>query len=65
MTSYKKTQSSGKKKQDNQLNVEPTGSDLRTVGVSPSDIEGDVEMGDAVAGDEAAGSRSSNGRRTS
>jgi hypothetical protein len=33
------------------VDVEPTGSDLRTVGVSPSDIEGDVEMGDAVAAD--------------
>jgi len=36
------------------VDVEPTGSDLRTVGVSPSDIEGDVEMGDAVAADGAA-----------
>ena len=33
------------------VDVEPTGSDLRTVGVSPGDIEGDVEMGDAVAAD--------------
>ena len=33
------------------VDVEPTGSDLRTVGVSPSDIEGDVAMGDAVAAD--------------
>ena len=33
------------------VDVEPTGSDLRTVGISPSDIEGDVEMGDAVAAD--------------
>jgi len=36
------------------VDVEPTGSDLRTVGVSPSDIEGDVAMGDAVAGEEGA-----------
>ena len=35
------------------VDVEPTGSDLRTVGVSPGDFEGDVEMGDAVAGEEA------------
>ena len=33
------------------VDVEPTGSDLRTVGISPGDIEGDVEMGDAVAAD--------------
>ena len=33
------------------VDVEPTGSDLRTVGVSPGDIEGDVAMGDAVAAD--------------
>ena len=37
------------------IETEPTGSDLRTVGVSPGDIEGDVEMGDAVAGEEEAG----------
>jgi hypothetical protein len=36
------------------VDVEPTGSDLRTVGVSPSDIEGDVAMGDAVAADSEA-----------
>ena len=36
------------------VDVEPTGSDLRTVGVSPGDIEGDIEMGDAVAADGAA-----------
>ena len=36
------------------VETEPTGSDLRTVGVSPGDFEGDVEMGDAVAGEEAA-----------
>jgi hypothetical protein len=36
------------------VETEPTGSDLRTVGVSPGDIEGDVQMGDAVAGEEAA-----------
>jgi hypothetical protein len=36
------------------IETEPTGSDLRTVGVSPGDIEGDVAMGDAVAGEEAA-----------
>ncbi len=35
------------------IETEPTGSDLRTVGVSPGDIEGDVAMGDAVAGEEA------------
>jgi hypothetical protein len=35
------------------VETEPTGSDLRTVGVSPGDFEGDVEMGDAVAGEEA------------
>jgi len=37
------------------IETEPTGSDLRTVGISPGDFEGDVEMGDAVAGEEAAG----------
>ena len=37
------------------IETEPTGSDLRTVGISPGDIEGDVEMGDAVAGEEQAG----------
>ena len=37
------------------VETEPTGSDLRTVGVSPGDIEGDVSMGDAVAGEEDAG----------
>jgi len=37
------------------VETEPTGSDLRTVGVSPGDIEGDVAMGDAVAGDEELG----------
>ena len=37
------------------IETEPTGSDLRTVGVSPGDLEGDVSMGDAVAGEEAAG----------
>jgi hypothetical protein len=36
------------------IETEPTGSDLRTVGVSPGDIEGDVAMGDAVSGEEAA-----------
>ena len=36
------------------IETEPTGSDLRTVGVSPGDFEGDVQMGDAVAGEEAA-----------
>ena len=36
------------------IETEPTGSDLRTVGVSPGDFEGDVAMGDAVAGEEAA-----------
>ena len=36
------------------IETEPTGSDLRTVGVSPGDIEGDIEMGDAVAGEEGA-----------
>ena len=36
------------------VETEPTGSDLRTVGVSPGDFEGDVAMGDAVAGEEAA-----------
>ena len=36
------------------IETEPTGNDLRTVGVSPGDIEGDVAMGDAVAGEEAA-----------
>tara|TARA_R110002167_G_scaffold67803_1_gene191537 strand:- start:465 stop:2219 length:1755 start_codon:yes stop_codon:yes gene_type:complete len=36
------------------IETEPTGSDLRTVGVSPGDFEGDVSMGDAVAGEEAA-----------
>ena len=35
------------------IETEPTGSDLRTVGVSPGDFEGDVAMGDAVAGQEA------------
>ena len=35
------------------IETEPTGSDLRTVGVSPGDFEGDVQMGDAVAGEEA------------
>ena len=35
------------------VETEPTGSDLRTVGVSPGDFEGDVSMGDAVAGEEA------------
>jgi len=37
------------------IETEPTGSDLRTVGISPGDFEGDVEMGDAVAGEESAG----------
>ena len=37
------------------IETEPTGSDLRTVGVSPGDFEGDVAMGDAVAGGEEAG----------
>jgi hypothetical protein len=37
------------------IETDPTGSDLRTVGVSPGDIEGDVAMGDAVAGEEAEG----------
>ena len=36
------------------VETEPTGSDLRTVGISPGDFEGDVQMGDAVAGEEAA-----------
>ena len=36
------------------IETDPTGSDLRTVGVSPGDIEGDVAMGDAVAGEEGA-----------
>ena len=36
------------------VETDPTGSDLRTVGVSPGDLEGDVEMGDAVAGEEGA-----------
>ena len=36
------------------IETEPTGSDLRTVGISPGDFEGDVQMGDAVAGEEAA-----------
>jgi len=35
------------------VETEPTGSDLRTVGISPADFEGDVSMGDAVAGEEA------------
>ena len=35
------------------VETEPTGSDLRTVGVSPGDFEGDISMGDAVAGEEA------------
>mgnify|MGYP003638567767 FL=1 len=35
------------------IETEPTGSDLRTVGVSPGDFEGDVSMGDAVASEEA------------
>ena len=37
------------------IETDPTGSDLRTVGVSPSDIEGDVAMGDAVSAGEEAG----------
>jgi hypothetical protein len=37
------------------IETDPTGSDLRTVGVSPGDFEGDVAMGDAVAGEESAG----------
>jgi len=37
------------------IETEPTGSDLRSVGVSPGDIEGDVAMGDEVAGDEELG----------
>ena len=47
------------------VETEPTGSDLRTVGVSPGDIEGDVSMGDAVAGDEEARRRSGTRRRRS
>jgi hypothetical protein len=37
------------------IETEPTGSDLRTVGVSPGDIEGDVTMGDAVSDQEEGG----------
>lgn len=36
------------------VDSEPQGSDLRTVGVSPSDIEGDIEMGDAVSAEAGA-----------
>ena len=35
------------------IETEPTGSDLRTVGVSPGDFDSDVAMGDAVADEEA------------
>jgi len=36
------------------IDTQPTGSDLRTVGVSPGEFEGDIETGEAVAGEEAA-----------
>ena len=36
------------------IESDPQGSDLRTVGVSPSDIEGDIEMGDAVSAEAGA-----------
>ena len=34
--------------------TQPEGSDLRTVGVSPGDFEGDIEMGDAVSAEAGA-----------
>jgi hypothetical protein len=36
------------------METDPQGSDLRTAGISPADMEADIEMGDAIAGEAGA-----------